>query len=44
MYADALDTYDNEMKAGQEELVQMGKEYEERAHDLKQLQEEWHHR
>lgn len=44
MYAEALDSYDTEMKNHQVELSACNKEFEEKHHELKQLQEEWHHR
>lgn len=44
MYAEALDSYDTEMKNHQVELGTCNKEYEEKHFELKQLQEEWHHR
>lgn len=44
MYVEALDSYDTEMQNHQTELAECNKEYEERAHELNQLQDEWHHR
>lgn len=44
MYTEALETYDSELNNHHQELAVCNKEFDERAHELKQLQEEWHHR
>ena len=38
MYIEMLDTYDVEMQNHQAQLAELGKEYDERAHELHQLQ------
>ena len=44
MYAEALDAYDLDMRQGNTDLDEQKKVYEEKSHELHQLQEEWHHR